>query len=513
VYGALFVVIVIAAAVRLWGLSNTPFVADEFLDVNATYGYHQTGQWQAWDFNHEEVSVRDNVASDERAWLYRIQVAWLYGFLEPTEGTVRLVSALWGIATTIILYFVTWRFTKNRWIALIVTFLWAVSVPSIEINRKVRMYSMFAPVFLLFSWSVFELIDGGKKYLHDQAHTFISTISRSIIQLQWWYIVPVGIFGMIAYHLHPLTANIIFVILVYFVLMVSFFRKDKSAQRYWIYIALILLGATVVRFALPSAWVQFMGSLVFFDDHWSYIGHILRNYWHPLIGIALISVGAWHLIKDQDDIRPGMWIISTFFTILFAAILLWNRNVGPQYIFFAQPFGLILAGAGIYFCADKARQYIGTKKSFFGALIIGAILVPFYGYFFIENNTYHITSNGETANYRKVFDYVKRNAGNDDVMIARNFRNYYWSGMKMQTFDFGSERSEEELVAEGKVKKITRAYVEEIIAQHPRGWVVLADNDEQFVEKEALAFFEENFIRIDDSPLVRGKVNVYKWGE
>jgi hypothetical protein len=512
-YLGLFVIILFSGVLRLWHLGTVPFVADEFLDVNATYGYHKTGQWQAWDFNRGDVSVRDNDASDERSWLYRIQVATLYNYFPPTETTVRFTSALWGIVTTLILYFVTLHFTRNRWIALIAAFLWAVSVPAIEINRKIRMYSMFAPIFLLFSWSVFQLIDAKRKNAWENVERSTKEFVRRAFDLKWAYLIPIMIFGALSYHLHPLTGNIVLVLFVYFVAMAVYSREKITAKRYMTYATLMIIGAVCVFFVVPKVWREFMSSLVFFEDHWSYIGHILRTYWHPLIGAVLILIGSWFLITQREDERPGIWIVSTFFTILFAAIFLWNRNVGAQYIFFVQSFGVILAAAGGYYLIDLAQKNIIHKKTFLIGLLCIVLFAPYYGYFFLENNTYNITAEGEQPNYRKVFDYVKRNARDGDIMITRNFRNYYWSGLDIAVLDFGSERSEEDVKKEGKVLKVTRENVEDIVSENPRGWVVYSDNDTNFITKEAQAYFDENFEKVTDSPLVRGTISVYKWGE
>ncbi len=516
-YGVLCLVFVCAAVVRLWGLGAVPFVADEFLDVNATYGYHKTGQWQAWDFNHDAVSVRDNAASDKRAWLYRAQVAFLYQYLPPTETTVRLVSALWGIVMTLLLYAVTLSLTKNRWIALIAAFLWAVSVPAIEINRKVRMYSMFAPVFLLFWWSVFQFIEARRDAIDRvcrkarENNTWKDAINCVSTIVCWWYLVPVVCFGAVSYHLHPLTGNIVLVVFVYCVVMAWVAREARMKKRYGIYSVLMLCGAVCAWWFVPHVWVQFTSALVFFENHWSYVGHILRGYWHPLIGVALILLGAWHMTKAKHNRHAGMWVVSSFFTILCAAIFLWRRNVGPQYIFFIQSFGCMLAGAGVYALANFVKKHVPHRNAFLFALLTGVIFVPFYGYFFLENNTYHITSRGEQPHYRKVFDYVKRHTERGDVMITRNFRNYYWSGLDIPVYDFGTERSAQEIQKEGKVQKITVAHIEGIVTTHPQGWIVFTDNDTVFITKEARAYCDAHFTRITDSPLVRGKVFVYRW--
>ena len=76
-------------------------------------------------------------------------------------------------------------------------------------------------------------------------------------------------------------------------------------------------------------------------------------------------------------------------------------------------------------------------------MVLFLILVLNLGYFFQENNTYHLTKTADTPNYRKVFQYVKEKYQDGDVMITRNFRNYYYSSDKFDilVFDFGSERS------------------------------------------------------------------------
>ncbi len=510
-YVVLICIMLLGMGMRLWRLDSTPFVADEFLDVNATYGYFQTGQWQAWDFNHGEPNVRLNEASDERAWIYRWQVAQLYKYLPPTEFTTRLVSVLWGVLTSIILYFVTLSFTKNRWIALVATFLWVVSVPAIEINRKIRMYSMFAPVFLLFMWSLFQFIESCVDRVGENVQAGKGVFIRVFFAVRWIYVVPVILCGALAMHLHVLTGNFIIVTSLYFVVMI-YFSSGVMRKRYISYVCVIGMGMLLIKILRPADWAYFSQTIVFFENHWSYIGHILRNYWHPLLGGVMMIVGGWHLIKRQEDPRAGIWIVSTFFGLLFMAMFLWLRNVGAQYIFFAQPFGLILAAAGVVCVAEYVSTLSsGCKGGCISIIIAGCIFLPNYGYFMQENNTYHITASADTANYRKVFDYIKRNAQVGDVLITRNFRNYYWSGLDITVFDFGSERSEEQLAEEGKVKRITMKYVQDIVADYPSGWVVIADNDEVFIEKEAQKYFDTYFTKIDDSSLVRGDVQVYRW--
>jgi hypothetical protein len=83
----------------------------------------------------------------------------------------------------------------------------------------------------------------------------------------------------------------------------------------------------------------------------------------------------------------------------------------------------------------------------------------------------------------------------------------------MPVFDFGSERDEESLAKEGKKKEISLDYVKEIVVKNPTGWVIFSDNDKTLFEKEALKYFDENFEKMGDSLLIKGKVSVYRWGK
>jgi|GEM_PF-990593 len=502
-------ILFLAAFLRLFMLGNNPFVADEFLDVNATYGHNQMGVWQAWDFNTGAPSVRQNQASDERAWLYRIQVSELFNisFFPPEEWAARLVSALWGVLTTVVIFGVTASLTRNVWIALIAAALWAVSVPAIEQNRQIRMYSMFAPVFVLLSWSLYQFLEGSKRQ------------SRSLwgaaVNFNYLYLIAVVALFLLSLHLHLLTLNIFFVLFAYVCFMAGNMRKHQGKlwNRYAVY---ALVGSAVLTLGIVYASSQDSLSQLFkLGDNVGYLNHILATYWHPLIGALIIGYGMYVSSFSRRASSGRVWISANFLIILLLAMFLWNRNVGSQYIFFIQPFAMMLAALGIYHLSEMVlarTKDVTTRKKWI--LLVGAfvLLVPHYAYFMQENNTYNLTSDADTPNYRRVFDYVKDEVRDGDVMITRNFRNFYYNDLGIRVFDFGSERTDDLLAAEGKVAKITLPILLEIIQNNPSGWVVYSDNDEAFISTEAREYMQANLDRVTDSPRVRGAIFVYRWG-
>src|SRR3989344_8489634 len=120
----LAIIVLLGAGLRFYSLGYNSFVSDEFLDINSAYGYAQTGQWRAWDFNFGKLSeVNLNVPRDERAVVYKWQVAQLFRFFPPTETVARSVSVFWGMISIGVIFWATYMMTKRREIALIAALL------------------------------------------------------------------------------------------------------------------------------------------------------------------------------------------------------------------------------------------------------------------------------------------------------------------------------------------------------------------------------------------------------
>ena len=135
--------------------------------------------------------------------------------------------------------------------------------------------------------------------------------------------------------------------------------------------------------------------------------------------------------------------------------------------------------------------------------------MPNYGYFFQNDNTYKQTSESETPSYKKIFAYFKKNKTDNDVLMARNFRNYYWSGAKVKVFDFGVSVSGDG--SQVSSNKLTLDKLKNIVAENPHGWFIISENDEVYISNETMDYITKNFNKVSDVA-VRGKVLVYRWG-
>lgn len=494
----LALIILVGALFRLPGLGTNSFVADEFLDINSTYGYHQTGEWRAWDFNYGAPStVNENAARDERAFVYKWQVAQLFSVLPPTEATARSVSVLWGLLSILVVAWSAWVFTRRAEMSLVAALLAAISVSAIIQSRRLRMYAMFFPLYLgaATAWYAFyEAEYRGQLALVRRAY------ERYHVHLG--YLALALALSALAFLTHGLTVHLAIVLGAY-TLVRAWETRAVAWQRnpYLLTLGAGFIGGVLLLVTHPELMRYFPNRL---EDHSGYIGHLFRDFATVPIGIAVTGYGlyAWYR-RDQAARRASLYLGLSILVPLLLAIFLWLRNVGAQYIYFIQSFVMIAAAIGLVSLYEALRarfSWKGRRALLLGVLAL-VILVPNWGYFLEENNTYHETSSGDNPNYRKVFAFVKKELRPGDVLVTRNFRNYYWHGAEVPVYDFGGELSKE---------KFSLAELQAIeAATAGRVWVVASDNDLDYISREAERLIEERFERVSNDQ-VRGSIRVYR---
>lgn len=503
-----------AFALRALGLGNNPFIADEFIDMNASYGFFKTGEWHAWDFNLEKPDVLDFYAArDERSWVYRWQVAQLFRFLPPTEVVARSVSVFWGLMTVLIIFWSARVFTKKTSIALLAAFLFAVSIDGIEYDRKLRMYAMFAPVFLAFSTWLFLFLKSPSSvetHGHASLQKRIQTLFKKIntfFGINLLFLLPALLAGFLALHLQLLTVNIVFSLFGYFVavsILAKFFPKVVSLSKSALWgLGTFFFGTLVSIFFFPQIPQALLGTSKFFMDNYDYLGKIFNDFQHPLLGAILVLFGFCTLFSPMKKPKNALWLLTSFLVPLLLTIFVWKRAQGTQYVFYLEPFVLILTATGVAGCLAWLQKNIPTVSKKTISLVVfslAVLLLPNYGYYFQEQNTYH-RGNDPVADYRKVFLYLGKLHTPGDALITRNFRNYYYSKWHAPVLEFGGERADHNL---------TREEIRNFICKNPSGFVVMFDNDWNFITKDGRAFVETHLQKIDHSS-VRGSAEAFRW--
>lgn len=495
-------IVILGAGFRLYHLGSNPLIADEFIDMNASYGYFQTHVWQAWDFNKQAVNTTDVYAPrDVRTWIYRWQVAEMFHFFPATEATARSVSVLWGLITIVLMYFVTLSFARNKKIAVIAALLFSISVTGIEFDRRLRMYAMFYPVYLALSWILFQFFETQ----YRGGIVWLKKISQKIDLNPVW-IVPFLLVAALSFHLQLLTANMAPAFFAYVLILAiwSWWKKIAAINKYSIITALSVIGVVAAKFIMPGTYRLFLSSLKFFINNSNYLFTIFHDYSLVSLAVLVLAAGAWWLAKEEKRPKETLWLFVSFFVPLLMAAFLWKRPQGIQYVFFIQSFLIILMAAGIYGIAMFFKRAMPQfkNKSFVAAIVLLFVLLPNYGYFFSsDDNTYH-RSNTQVGDYRKVFAYVKKHATPGEFVLTRNFRTYYLAGANLDVYDFGGER---------EVSDLSLATVQQLVASHQSGWIVLFDNDNLFITSQAMEYIQKNLQQTNVSA-IRGAAKAWTWG-
>jgi len=484
----LFLILLLGGFLRLYKLGQQSFIADEYLGINASYGYYKTGQWKFWDFNKEELTDQNYT----RAKIYYWQVAQIFNFLPASEANARLVSVVWGMIGIISIFVASYLVTRNYWIALLAALLMSVSVSSLMYDRKLRMYSMFVPIFLWFNYAVFYFLESKT----SKRIPFLSNLSEKT-GLNWIWIPAVVFLGAVSYLTHSLSVNIIAPIVFFLILMMLIgYKKNKKVDMKYLvsFLGVILM----IIFAVNLDRLE--SHLIFFSwgiNNWSYLEKVTLDYSHMLLAGVFFLIGCSYLIKHRSKI--GLWTVVSYLSILFLAIMCWKRSAGHQYILLTQSFKIIIMASGIYFSAKilSEKVFSGSKKWFLGLIALFLVLLINFSFFFSKDSFYAEITKWNHSNYREIFSYYLRHREDNSAVITRPATNFYLWGTN--TDIIGYNENEEELTLE-KVRSAQENYDDV--------WVVFSST--MYIKGEARKYIRENFEKLE-TKYTNDELDLWRW--
>lgn len=503
----LLFIILIGGFLRFYKLGNNAFDRDEFFELNSSYGYFKTGHFVAWNFNDEKpfpANMQDD-SSNERAETFRWQLAQLYRFHEPTEFMTRALGSTWGVIGILLVFFITFSFTGNYYVALIAALLTAIGGSEIIYSRRLRMYAMFFPIYLLFSWTVFKFYESkyrGKIQLFSKIHEKIGFNPA--------YILPVIVTGLISYNVHLLTLNIGAVIaayaLLFFVISVCQNRK-LVINKYSITLAAAALGLLATRLPIfYSYYKSIKKNIHFFQSNYDFFREYFSDFIYIAIGVVLVIAGIWYLAKKMQHQKEAAFLASSALVPLALAVFAWKRETSYRYIYFLQSFGIILSAIGIYGIIQLLLHYVKNYnyKKFAAVILLLAFFTGIdYGYLAKNSGVYVQKSNSYYPDFETIFNYVKEHKSPEDIMITRTYRSFYWRGAGIKTYDIKSLR----MGATG-----CEAKIDAIVMENTSGWAVFPKVDKLNLCSAGRKYYEDNFTRVKDNSMP-SSVLIYYWGQ
>ncbi len=477
---------------RIYKLDYLSLKADEHIGVRIAYGHNQTGQWKFWDWNKQELTDQDYT----RGQVYYWQVSKLMDFMAPTEFNFRLISVFWGMIGIISMFFVGYFYSRSLIIALLTAFLWAISISALSFDRHLRMYSMFAPIYLILSVFIYQFLET----LPKKNKNIIEKFSQKT-QLNWYYFIPALLLLILSFATHFLTINIFPVITVYILVFAIYeWRKNGEIKNRYSLLLILPLIALILLSVLGYL-KNASGFIGFMENNFGHYDNITTDYSHWLLAITFFVFGTIDLISKSP--KKNIWLLLSFLVPFLSAIFIWDRSSGPQYIYFIQTFQTIIIAAGIYFISKQITNLILPKKwyQFFQktnprkiALTVGIIsyfLILFYNFNFFSGNEhfYGEKRKWDHSNYKEVLDYYLRHREKDAVLITRDFRNYYYAKANIPVFDFGGENKPD--------AKLTLEKLKTLEAENKPLWLVINTNDYDYINGKTRNYIRENYQLIE----------------
>jgi hypothetical protein len=500
----LFLAVLIGGTLRFYKIGVNSFYKDEFFEINSSYGYFKTGHWLAWDFNNNQPLGKEfqegKEWSNQRAQSYRIQLATLYNFAEPTETNTRAISAIWGVLSIIIIYFITLSFTGNVYVALLAALLMAVGESGVLFTRRLRMYAMLFPVYLIFSWTVYKLYESR----YQGKFSFFRKIYQNL-DINPAYFVPAAVVGLMSYEIHELSTSIVVAVTAYCAIFaVKSLFEGKIINKYTLSLLAIFIAYLIASVFFKDAVRLLKESVSFLNrKDYDYIGFFFTDFRYLYIGAGLMILGFWFLAKKLGRTKEAIFITVSAFAPLAFAVSSWTREPAHRYIYFIQSFGIILAGAGVFsLISFFSNKFPGYKKALTAIIIILFLAALDPSYIYGKENFYRKIESGEHIDFRQLFSYVKENRKPQDVMITRAYRSYYFPGEKMPVYDI------KELDFE---KGNCRQLFQKIISENKSGWIILPEIDNLSVCKDGKKYLN-NELKGITSNKIPDRVFVYRWG-
>ncbi len=505
---SLVCIVLIGGFLRFYKLGDSAFDRDEFFELNSSYGYFKTGNWLAWDFNNQKtfpMEMQDDT-SNERAEVFRWQLAQLYRIWEPSETLTRGLGVFWGVIGIALVYFVAISFTGNAYIGLIAAFLTAIGYSEILYSRRLRMYAIFFPAYLAFSWSVFKFYESKYKGKIN----FLKKLYEKT-GFNFSYFFAIIVLGLISANIHILSAHIFATLAFYsgLFLFITLYKKQLSWKSFYLnkyFLTTLATLSVLIIYNLPilnSLHKLIKKNFKFFlaKPNYDIFNQYFYDFSYPLIGLALFLIGTWYLSKKINRMKEAAFLFFSAAIPLLFAIFTWRRDVSHRYIYFLQSFGIILSAIGIYgiifLLSEKIKRY---KKPIILVLLIVFLFGIDFNYF-RSGEIYVKKANSYYPNFKTVFNFVEKNKKTGDVLVTRTYRSFYWRGDHIKTYDiknleFGAKNCQEK--------------IQKIISENPSGIIVYAKIDAITQCSQGLKYYEENLTRLKD-PQIPSSVLIYRW--
>lgn len=373
-FWTLFVFILLAGIfLRFWNLGKASFWVDE---VNTFY--------TATSFNEVGKMLMPSGMVNERAPLYTLITALSLRLFGMDEVATRIPSAVFGLFSILLTYFITIRLFKSRAMGLLSAFLVSFSHFEIGWSRVARMYTLLQTLTLFLIYIFLLGFERDTLLKKPPTHSWILRNGISWV----WLLIFAIVLWITFYYVHFLAVFLLAGIGIYlFVLaIINFCFSEKKINKYTIalgigfFIALVALFISPIRdmvhyyLSYTPSWATKDSSAL---NRTVLLDFLISAQRFPLAGFFFLGLVSTIVHRH----RFSLYLACLFGTPFLLLSLVFTHRV-PAYLFFVYPFFLILSAYGLWdwikMILEKIHGLENRQKEWLSRLVyflLGALLV------------------------------------------------------------------------------------------------------------------------------------------
>ena len=392
-YVWLFLITLLAAALRFYKLGTWSFWIDEIFTINHALAH----------FSSPEL-ILENIPP-ARNWfpISVILTARVLNLLDVSELNARLVAVFLGIFTVPVLFFIA-RKIFNKGVALIAVLLFAFSTWHIEWSQNARFYTALLLFYILALTIYYFAIEKDRPF----------------------YIVIFMFLLYLAASERFFAVFIIPVVLSYLLLLkILPFEKPPGLRTRNIFLTILpVLVAILIEIVsyIADGTFRFLGGFDWFFLYQLYDPLRLLSFIGFDIGVPLLCFSTFsgiYLIYKKS--RPGLLLmINAVVPIIFLLVLNPFVFTKPRYIFMTLPSWIILGAVGI-------REIFNEVKSRGKILALGLLFILLADSA-SSNLLYYQVNNGNRNDWKGAFSIVNQNRIEGDEVVTSwpQWEGFYW---------------------------------------------------------------------------------------
>lgn len=484
----------LAAVVYFYRLGFRHLHGDEHQVVAAAAGFYHTGEFYLWDW----VASEPTSTVYDRAWPHTVLIAASYALFGISEWSSRLPSALAGVVTVPISYYVFRYFFERRRTAFVMSASLVLYPALIGLFRWTRMYALLIPLFLSLT------------YLAVRVTTERNTVDfgdrrvNAFVERYADFNVCLGLLTLPLFLLATQVHRNTFFLLPAVYLFTIYQYHDTRERKY-------LVGAVAGTIGLLALTLQatFTDHLTFLTtfispfarDNTVYVEYLFRYPVPSGLGVILFLAGFISLyLRPEETRRPEMVYLYLLcgFSLVFL-VFIGDRYASFVYIVHVVPVGIALVTSAYVMFADA----LGRRWLTYG--LLGMLLIGIVGPLFAGTpvDGYRTRYYEDPQDFSEAYDTIERNYDEGEVVFAQYPRKYYLQDLDENAV-FVDMRSHQRYTSEEFARDVSR---------YDSGWLVWSSKKSYHVHPTIRAYSEEHFVKLHGWGVDDTGVEVYYYNE